>query len=245
MKKIIKINESELHTLIKESIYKILKETQDFNNQEIQQKLQLGEEPKNIFSYVGDLCNGFRYVEFNNKCNYINENNELFSQEWFDWCLSEFLENDTIVRINGKYYVKDRNNKTIDVNEKIKLSGCLSDKEESFYMDINTTITPMELLNDLDAHNLPEEFIEDCYVILDDNIKVSGDCEYEQESGDGYYTPRIRAHVNVYPAFVYNSKLEKILPNILLNKIIKALDSIQSKIEDYIPDSYYDADYYD
>ena len=48
------------------------------------QRLKNGENPRNIFKYVSRFENGFALVELNKRYNFINSDNEIISDKWFE-----------------------------------------------------------------------------------------------------------------------------------------------------------------
>ena len=69
---------------------------------EVQELLNDGKKPEEIFNKVGNFGNGFARVILNNKCNFINTNNQLLSDTWFDKC-GDFYDGFARVRLNDKY----------------------------------------------------------------------------------------------------------------------------------------------
>ena len=51
---------------------------------EVQEMLDKGVSPTDIFEFVGDFNDGYAKVTLNNKWNFINRNNKLLSDTWFD-----------------------------------------------------------------------------------------------------------------------------------------------------------------
>ena len=52
---------------------------------EVQPMLDNGVSPKDIFEFVGGFNDGYAKVNLNRKWNFINRNNKLLSDTWFDW----------------------------------------------------------------------------------------------------------------------------------------------------------------
>lgn len=74
--------------------------------EEIQNLLDSDKNPKELFDWIGGTYNGFRVIRFNNRENYIDENNKLLSDKWFDWC-QDFSDNFGVIQLYGKYnYIK-------------------------------------------------------------------------------------------------------------------------------------------
>ena len=68
----------------------------------VQKLLDNGEKPEEIFNYCYAFYNGFVYVRLNGKYNYINTNNQLISDTWFDGC-GNFRDGFACVELYGKY----------------------------------------------------------------------------------------------------------------------------------------------
>ena len=50
------------------------------------QHLANGEDPRNVFNYVGNFREGFATIRLNNKWNYINQEGKILSDLWYDYC---------------------------------------------------------------------------------------------------------------------------------------------------------------
>ena len=69
----------------------------------VEQRLANGEDYKDIFDYYYTFDNGFTKVWLNNKCNFINQENKLISNQWFDGC-RDFDDNGfAMVWLNGEW----------------------------------------------------------------------------------------------------------------------------------------------
>lgn len=79
---------------------------------EIQELLDSGELPEDIFNIVYDFKDGFRKVGLNDKYNYINENGKLISDTWFDG-VSGFNNGFCTVGLNEKINLINKNGKLI------------------------------------------------------------------------------------------------------------------------------------
>jgi len=69
---------------------------------EVQGLLDSGKKPEEIFERVDDFNEGYAIVQLNNKCNFINTEGKIISDQWFDG-IGYFTGGLTIVRLNGKY----------------------------------------------------------------------------------------------------------------------------------------------
>lgn len=58
----------------------------DIKFEEVQNLLDSGKQPKEVLDWVGSISYGFRVVGLNYKSNYLDENNKLLSNTWFDYC---------------------------------------------------------------------------------------------------------------------------------------------------------------
>ena len=67
----------------------------------VMQRLADGEDPRDVFGYVGDFNEGFALVELNGKCNFINQEGRLLSDQWFD-NVGNFNEGFAWLELNGK-----------------------------------------------------------------------------------------------------------------------------------------------
>ena len=76
---------------------------------EVQELLDNGKNPKEIFDSVYDFCNGYERVKLNGKYNLISTDNRLVSNEkWFDWC-QDFYDGYAVAQLNNKYNFIDTN----------------------------------------------------------------------------------------------------------------------------------------
>ena len=74
--------------------------------EEVQNLLDSGKNPKEVFDDIDFELEGFRVVKLKDKWNYLDKNNKLLSNIWFDWC-SPFDDHFGIVKLNGKHnYLK-------------------------------------------------------------------------------------------------------------------------------------------
>lgn len=69
---------------------------------EVQELLDSGVSPNEIFRYVDSFSDGFAKVELNGKCNFINTEGKLLSERWFDGAWG-FCEGFAPVKLGGKY----------------------------------------------------------------------------------------------------------------------------------------------
>ena len=79
---------------------------------EVQEVLDNGVSPNKIFEYVGCFYDDCARVELNNKLNFINRNNKLLSDTWYDW-VDDFYDGYAKVNLNGKWNLINRNNKLL------------------------------------------------------------------------------------------------------------------------------------
>ena len=101
---------------------------------EVQEMLDKGVSPTDIFKEIGDFSDGYVKVNLNGKWNFINRNNKLLSDIWFDWVYT-FSDGYAKVKLNGKWNFINRNNKLLsdtwfdwvynfyDGYAKVKLNG--------------------------------------------------------------------------------------------------------------------------
>ena len=79
---------------------------------EVQPMLDNGVSPTDIFKEIGDFNDGYARVNLNRKWNFINRNNKLLSDTWYDW-VGHFYNGYAKVRLDGKYNLIDTNGKLI------------------------------------------------------------------------------------------------------------------------------------
>ena len=68
---------------------------------EVQELLDDGKKPEEIFKYIDAFCEGFALVELNDKINFINTNSQLISNTWFDYG-GYFMDGFARVQLNDK-----------------------------------------------------------------------------------------------------------------------------------------------
>ena len=69
---------------------------------EVQEMLDNGVSPKEIFKEIGDFNDGYEKVNLNGKWNFINRNNKLLSDKWFDWVYN-FSDGYAGIKLGGKF----------------------------------------------------------------------------------------------------------------------------------------------
>ncbi len=79
---------------------------------EVQELLDNGKKPEEIFDSVVNFSNGFARVFLNDKYNYINDNRQLISKTWFDYCYI-FSNGFSRVELNKKYNYINTNGQII------------------------------------------------------------------------------------------------------------------------------------
>ncbi len=82
----------------------------------VQELLDSGKSPSEVFDFCYDFNDGFAIVKLNDKYNYIDENYKLLSNKWFDECYS-FSDGFAKVRLNGKYNYIDKNCELLSPNQ--------------------------------------------------------------------------------------------------------------------------------
>ena len=84
-KQLVRLTESDLHRIIKESVNNILKESQwDDITAKINERLAKGEDPNYIFDYVYDFHQGFALVKLNDEYNFLTTRGRLLTNQWYD-----------------------------------------------------------------------------------------------------------------------------------------------------------------
>ena len=69
---------------------------------QVKQQLANGEDPGDVFDWVGDFNEGFAKVKLNGKFNFINQEGQLLSDQWYDWA-GWFQDGFVRVKLNEKY----------------------------------------------------------------------------------------------------------------------------------------------
>ena len=87
--------------------------------EEVQNLLDSGKQPEEMFDWVNDESDGFGVVKLNNKWNYLDENNKLLSDKWFDICY-KFEEGFGKVILNGEACYINQNGELLYKNSIIK-----------------------------------------------------------------------------------------------------------------------------
>jgi hypothetical protein len=80
------------------------------------QRLNNGEDPREVFDECYSFVNGFSRVVLNKKENFINQNYELLSNQWFDNSYS-FSNGFGIVKLNGKWNYINQNGEILSPNQ--------------------------------------------------------------------------------------------------------------------------------
>ena len=79
---------------------------------EVQPMLDNGVSPTDIFKEIGDFNDGYAKVILNDKWNFINRNNKLLSDTWFDW-VNNFYNGYAYVMLGDKGNLINQNGKCI------------------------------------------------------------------------------------------------------------------------------------
>ena len=79
---------------------------------EVQEMLDKGVSLNNIFEFVGDFYEGYVRVWLNGKWNFINRNNKLLSDTWFDE-VKDFFDGYAKVKLNDKWNLLQTNGKLL------------------------------------------------------------------------------------------------------------------------------------
>ena len=80
---------------------------------EVQELLNDGKKPEEIFDRIGSFKEGFACVKLNGEYNFINTNGQLISNTWFDSC-TEFYNGFAIVKLNNKYNFINTNGQIVE-----------------------------------------------------------------------------------------------------------------------------------
>ena len=79
---------------------------------EVQELLDDGKKPEEIFKYIDAFCEGFALVELNDKINFINTNSQLISNTWFDYG-GYFRDGFARVKLNNQWNFINTNGQII------------------------------------------------------------------------------------------------------------------------------------
>ena len=79
---------------------------------EVQEMLDNGVSPTDIFEFVGGFHNGYVRVWLNDKWNFIDTHGKLLSDTWYDE-VKDFFDGYAMVKLNGKWNFINRNNKLL------------------------------------------------------------------------------------------------------------------------------------
>ena len=98
------MNAKELSQVIGMNFFEVFKPNNKWKDliNSIMQRLANGENPIFIFEYVGNFCEGFAIVRFNDRFNFINQESRLLSGQWFDH-VNNFCEGFAKVKLNDKF----------------------------------------------------------------------------------------------------------------------------------------------
>ena len=98
------MNAKEVSQVIGMNFFEVFKPNNKWKDllTSVMQRLANGEDPRTIFDYVGDFCEGFAVVKINNKWNCINQEGRILSDQWFDY-VGDFCEGFAKVNLNNKY----------------------------------------------------------------------------------------------------------------------------------------------
>ena len=115
-KKLIRLTEGDLHRIIKESVNKVIKES-NFTKVELNDKCNLVNQKgqlisKQWFDDIYEFYEGLAKVVVNDKCNFITQEGNFISNQWFD-DVYEFYEGLAKVELKGKYNFINQEGKLI------------------------------------------------------------------------------------------------------------------------------------
>lgn len=82
-KQVIRLNESQLKRIVKESVRMVLKEGENTSFEDVPKLLAQGVRLKDIFDKIYPESEGFYFVVLNNKVNYVSTERKLLSPLWF------------------------------------------------------------------------------------------------------------------------------------------------------------------
>jgi len=83
----------------------------------VQELLDSGKKPQEVFDWVDKIQDGFACVQLNGKWNFIDKNGKLLSlNQWFDY-VSVFNDGFAWVQLNGKWNIIDKKGKQLLTNQ--------------------------------------------------------------------------------------------------------------------------------
>ena len=94
----------EISQVVGVNFYQVFKPNNKWQDMlsEVKEKISRGVPYYEIFDEVGYFKEGYAWVELNRKHNFINNNGEFISNQWFDG-VNEFRNGYAWVKLNGKY----------------------------------------------------------------------------------------------------------------------------------------------
>lgn len=124
----------------------------------IQELLDSGRKPKEVFDYFCDSHEGFSLVALNDKYNFMDKNHKLLSSQWFEDHDGVFNGGFACVNLNGNWIFIDKDGKYYDENKKPLNESVNTEKEakETIFdnkvfkglLDYLTNATPEQLEED-------------------------------------------------------------------------------------------------
>ncbi len=154
-----------------------LKELGIVSFEEAKERLEAGENPRKIFTFVDEFYDGFAKVELNRKWNLIDKDEKLISDKWYDYC-SDFYDGYAIVKLNRKENFIDKDGKLI--------SDKWYDNCSDFY-DGYAIIKLNEKKNfiDKDGKLISDKWYDNCYKFYDGfaKVKLNGKWNFIDKDG--------------------------------------------------------------
>ena len=121
----------------------------------VQELLDSGRKPEEVFFYCCDPHEGFSLVMLNDKYNFMDENRKLLSNQWFEDHDGHFNEGFACVKLNGNWIFIDKNGKHYDENKKplnendnMKKETIFDNKVFQDFLDYLDNATPEQLEED-------------------------------------------------------------------------------------------------
>ena len=138
------------------------------NFENVQELLDRGNKPEEVFDYVGEIYEGFACVQLKGKWNYIDLYGKIaFPNQWFDDGY-KFKEGFACVKLNKKYNFIDKNGILYDVNKK-PLNVNISKKNYSLIKgEENSVFVWSSFFSDANFEEIPSN---DNYLVVITNNK--------------------------------------------------------------------------
>lgn len=98
------LNKEEISQIVGQNFNETFKADSDWHKElrDIMQRLANGESAEELFDGVGEEQEGFRRVVLSGRCNFLNNNNQILSKNWYD-NVDDFVNGIAMVELNQQY----------------------------------------------------------------------------------------------------------------------------------------------